>query len=142
MQVQEFWQQMYLGGCAGKGTCVHLDMVHLKKIPSHCKYLTGVYFCIFFKSMRLQLFKIIILQLFAGLLALFRQKVREGCSVRLDSVMVSARFSYLLKDWTNSTWTQEPPDFDFMQGETLGVAELGKLPFGATFDPVGYLNQI
>lgn len=54
--------------------------------------------------------------------------------------MVSVRFSYLLKDWTNSIWTQEPPDFDFMQGETLGVAELGKLPFGATFDPVGYLN--
>ena len=50
--------------------------------------------------------------------------------------MISARFSYLLKDWTNSTWTQEPPDFDFMQGETLGVAELGKLPFGATYDPI------
>jgi len=56
--------------------------------------------------------------------------------------MVSARFSYLLKDWTNSTWTQEPPDFDFMQGETLGVAELGKLPFGATFDPVRYSDGI
>ncbi|XP_032690945.1 rab3 GTPase-activating protein catalytic subunit isoform X2 [Odontomachus brunneus] len=115
VQVQEPWQKMYLGGCAGKGTCVHLDMVHLKKIPSHCKYLTG-------------------------LLALFKQKVREGSSMRLDSVIISARFSYLLKDWTNSTWTQEPPDFDFMQGETLGVAELGKLPFGATFDPIGELH--
>lgn len=75
---------------------------------------------------------------FTGLLALFKQKIGEGCGVKLDSIMVSVRFSYLLKDWTNSTWTQEPPDFDFMQGETLGVAELGKLPFGATFDPVGY----
>jgi Rab3 GTPase-activating protein catalytic subunit len=73
----------------------------------------------------------------AGLLALFKQKVGEGRGIRFDSIMMSARFSYLLKDWTNSTWTQEPPDFDFMQGETLGVAELGKLPFGATFDPVG-----
>lgn len=78
--------------------------------------------------------------LFTGLLALFKQKIGEGVGVKLDSVMVSARFSYLLKDWTNSIWTQEPPDFDFMQGETLGVAELGKLPFGATFDPVGYLE--
>ncbi|XP_019887701.2 rab3 GTPase-activating protein catalytic subunit isoform X2 [Ooceraea biroi] len=115
VQVQEPWQKMYLGGCAGKGACVHFDMVHLKKVPSHCKYLTG-------------------------LLALFKQKLGEGCGIRLDSIMVSVRFSYLLKDWTNSTWTQEPPDFDFMQGETLGVAELGKLPFGATFDPVGELN--
>lgn len=57
--------------------------------------------------------------------------------MRLDPVLVSVRFSYLLRDWTCSTWTQQPPDFDFMQGETLGVAELGKLPFGATFDPVG-----
>ncbi|XP_029166828.1 rab3 GTPase-activating protein catalytic subunit [Nylanderia fulva] len=115
VQVQELWQKMYLGCCAGKGTCVNLDMVHLKKVPPHCKYLTG-------------------------LLALFKQKIGEGCGVKLDSIMVSVRFSYLLKDWTNSTWTQEPPDFDFMQGETLGVAELGKLPFGATFDPVGELN--
>ncbi|XP_072752258.1 rab3 GTPase-activating protein catalytic subunit [Anoplolepis gracilipes] len=115
VQVQELWQKMYLGYCAGKGTSVNLDMVHLKKVPPHCKYLTG-------------------------LLALFKQKIGEGCGVKLDSVMVSVRFSYLLKDWTNSTWTQEPPDFDFMQGETLGVAELGKLPFGATFDPVGELH--
>ncbi|XP_020283116.1 rab3 GTPase-activating protein catalytic subunit [Pseudomyrmex gracilis] len=115
VQVQEPWQKMYLGGCAGKGTSVNLDMVHLKKVPPYCRYLTG-------------------------LLALFKQKIGEGCGVRIDSTKVSVRFSYLLKDWTNSTWTQEPPDFDFMQGETLGVAELGKLPFGATFDPVGELK--
>lgn len=72
-----------------------------------------------------------------GLLALFKQKITEGCSIRLDPVNVSIKFTYLLKDWTSYTWTQEPPDFDFMQGETLGVVELGKLPFGATFDPVG-----
>lgn len=74
------------------------------------------------------------IRIILGLLALFKQKIGEGCGVRLNPVMISVRFSYLLKDWTTSTWTQEPPDFDFMQGETLGVAELGKLPFGATFD--------
>ncbi|KAG5330920.1 RB3GP protein, partial [Acromyrmex heyeri] len=78
VQIQELWQKMYLGCCAGKGTCVNLDMVHLKKVPPHCRYLTG-------------------------LLTLFKQKIGEGCGVKIDSVMVSARFSYLLKDWTNST---------------------------------------
>ncbi|XP_017884521.1 rab3 GTPase-activating protein catalytic subunit isoform X2 [Ceratina calcarata] len=115
VQVQEPWQKMYLGTSIGKGVCTHFDMVHLKKIPSHCKYLTG-------------------------LLALFKQKLGENCGLRLDPVMISVRFSYLLKDWTSSTWTQEPPDFDFMQGETLGVAELGKLPFGATYDPIAELH--
>ncbi|KAG7208653.1 hypothetical protein KM043_014858 [Ampulex compressa] len=115
VQVLEPWQKMYFGICFGKGTCTHFDMIHLKRIPPHCKYLTG-------------------------LLSLFKQKIGEGCGVRLDPATISVRFSYLLKDWTNSTWTQEPPDFDFMQGETLGVAELGKLPFGATFDPVSELH--
>ncbi|XP_014601093.1 PREDICTED: rab3 GTPase-activating protein catalytic subunit isoform X1 [Polistes canadensis] len=115
VQVQESWQKMYLGTSVGRGSSVNFEMVHLKKIPPHCKYLTG-------------------------LLALFKQKITEGCGVRLDPVLVSVRFSYLLRDWTCSTWTQQPPDFDFMQGETLGVAELGKLPFGATFDPIGELH--
>lgn len=88
-------------------------MVNLKKVPAHCRHLTG------------------------GLLTLFKQKITEGYSgVTLDPVVVSVRLSYALKDWTSSTWTQEPPDFDFLQGETLGVDELGKLPFGATFDPI------
>lgn len=43
VQVQEPWQKMYLGTCAGKGACVNLDMVHLKKVPPHCKYLTGAH---------------------------------------------------------------------------------------------------
>ncbi|KAK2582517.1 hypothetical protein KPH14_004814 [Odynerus spinipes] len=115
VQVQESWQKMYFGTSVGRGSCVNFEMVHLKKIPPHCKYLTG-------------------------LLAVFKQKITEGCGVRLDPVLVSVRFSYLLRDWTCSTWTQQPPDFDFMQGETLGVAELGKLPFGATFDPIGELH--
>lgn len=48
VQVQEPWQKMYLGCCAGKGTCASLDMVHLKKVPPHCRYLTGIsYFYLF-----------------------------------------------------------------------------------------------
>ncbi|XP_066597838.1 rab3 GTPase-activating protein catalytic subunit [Prorops nasuta] len=115
VQVQEQWQKMYLGINVGKSTCTHLDMVHLKRIPPHCKYLTG-------------------------LNALFKQKIGEGVGIRLNTIMASVRFSYLLKDWTSSTWTQDPPDFDFMQGETLGVADLGTLPFGAILDPIGELH--
>ncbi|PNF28242.1 hypothetical protein B7P43_G07221, partial [Cryptotermes secundus] len=59
----------------------------------------------------------------------------------LEPVSVAVRFTYVLRDWTsNNTWTQEPPDFDILQGESLGVAELGKLPFGATFDPISELH--
>ncbi|XP_048506287.1 rab3 GTPase-activating protein catalytic subunit isoform X3 [Athalia rosae] len=115
VQVHEQWQSFYLGVSEGRGVCSHFDMVHLRRVPPHCKYLNG-------------------------LLTLFKQKITEGCGVRLDPTLVAIRFSYLLKDWTNSTWTQDPPDFDFMQGKTLGVAELGKLPFGASFDPVGELH--
>lgn len=58
-------------------------------------------------------------------------------SVPLEPVSIAVRFTYVLVDSTsNNTWTQEPPDFDFLQGESLGVPELGKLPFGATLDPV------
>lgn len=111
VQVQEQWQKFYLGISVGAGSRVHFNMVHLKKIPPHCKHLTG-------------------------LLTLFKQKITEGCGLRLNPVDISVRLSYLLKDWTSSTWTQDPPDFDFLQGETFGVNELGKLPFGATFDPI------
>ena len=71
------------------------------------------------------------------MLSLFKEKVYEGCGLRFEPVTISIRFTFVLKDWINSQWTQEPPDFDFLQGETLGVAELGKLPFGASFDPIG-----
>jgi hypothetical protein len=57
--------------------------------------------------------------------------------VPLEPVSIAVRFTYVLVDFTsNNTWTQEPPDFDFLQGKSLGVPELGKLPFGATLDPI------
>ncbi|XP_058804801.1 rab3 GTPase-activating protein catalytic subunit [Phymastichus coffea] len=111
VQVLEQWQKFYLGINIGKGSKTHMNMIHLKKIPPHCRH-------------------------FSGLLTLFKQKINEGYGIWLDPITVSVRFSYTLKDWTSHTWTQEPPDFDFMGGETLGVDELGKLPFGATFDPI------
>lgn len=72
---------------------------------------------------------------FSGLLNLFKSRLGTSNTLQLDPVRVSARFSYTLKDWTSFVWVQEPPDFDFLQGE-VGVSDLGTLPFGATFDPV------
>jgi Rab3 GTPase-activating protein catalytic subunit len=78
---------------------------------------------------------IVIFYYFAGLLSLFKCKIAS--SLPLEPISVAVRFTYILTDWpSNNIWTQEPPDFDFMQGQSLGVAELGKLPFGATRDPV------
>lgn len=55
----------------------------------------------------------------------------------MEEIKISVRFSYSLKDWTVNVWTQQPPDFEFLDGETVGVSEFGKLPFGATVDTVG-----
>ncbi|XP_034945637.1 rab3 GTPase-activating protein catalytic subunit [Chelonus insularis] len=106
VQVLEPWQKYYLGVNVGKGSIAHLDMVHLKKTPPHCRHLTGF-------------------------LALFKQKIGEGCGVRLDPVQVSVRFTYLLKDFTPET-----SNFDFMEGTFVKTVEVGKLPLGASVDPM------
>ncbi|XP_069677662.1 rab3 GTPase-activating protein catalytic subunit [Periplaneta americana] len=114
IQIHEVRQHYYMGVCEGKGVRSEFVMVHLKRTPPRYKHLTG-------------------------LLDLFKSKVTSA--LPLEPVSVAVRFTYVLLDWTsNNTWTQEPPDFDFLQGESLGVAELGKLPFGATFDPVSELH--
>lgn len=114
VQIHEPQQHYYMGVCEGKGIRFEFEMVHLERTPPHCKYLTG-------------------------LLNLFKSKVASP--LPLDPVSVAVRFTYVLKDRTsNNTGTQEPSNFDFLQGESLDVAELGKLPFGATSDPVSELH--
>lgn len=111
VQVQELWQNMYLGTCVGRDSCVNFEMVHLKRVPHHCKYLTG-------------------------LLAVFKEKITEGCGVRLDPVAVSVRFSYVVRDWSSKLIAQQSQDFDLISGEQLEIPDLGKLPFGANWGPV------
>ncbi|XP_063237642.1 rab3 GTPase-activating protein catalytic subunit isoform X2 [Bacillus rossius redtenbacheri] len=113
VQALEPWQQYCVGVCEARGVRTEFEMVHLKRPPPHCKHLTG-------------------------LVEVFKSKLMSA--VPLEPVTVSVRFTYVLRDWTSSTWSQEPPDFDFLQGEMLGVLELGKLPFGATFDPISELS--
>lgn len=66
---------------------------------------------------------------------MFKSRLGISNTLQKDPVRVSVRFAYTLRDWTNYVWAQEPPDFDFLQGE-VGVGDFGTLPFGATFDPV------
>lgn len=111
-QVLELWQKYYVGiNVNARGSRVEFNMIHLKKITPHCKYLTG-------------------------LLAIFKDKVTEGSAANLDPILTSVRFSYLLRDWTDSTWMQDSSDSDFFHGDTLDLRELGTLPFGALHDPI------
>ncbi|KAL0273699.1 UNVERIFIED_CONTAM: hypothetical protein PYX00_006319 [Menopon gallinae] len=113
LQAKEPWQCYFLGVCQSKGFHTDFEMIHLEHLPLHCQYLTG-------------------------LLTLFKSKI----STKLIStpVTISVRCTYVLKDWTLSTWTQNPPDLGFLEGEDIGVSELSKLPFGAVYDPILGLN--
>ncbi|XP_035661424.1 rab3 GTPase-activating protein catalytic subunit-like isoform X2 [Branchiostoma floridae] len=114
VQTQQKWRRMYQGVCEGGGLRTNYDMVHLKRIPPQYDHL-------------------------AGLLDVFKSKI--ACPLpALPPVTVSVRFTYILSDWTQSAWTQEPPDFDIPYGGNVGGAEFGKLPFGALEDPVSELH--
>ncbi|XP_019614201.1 PREDICTED: rab3 GTPase-activating protein catalytic subunit-like [Branchiostoma belcheri] len=114
VQTQQKWRRMYVGVCEGGGLRTNYDMVHLKRIPQQYNHL-------------------------AGLLDVFKSKI--ACPLpALPPVTVSVRFTYILSDWTQSAWTQEPPDFDIPYGGNVGGAEFGKLPFGALEDPVSELH--
>jgi hypothetical protein len=41
VQIHELVQHYYVGVCEVKGVRSEFEMVHLKRTPSHCKYLTG-----------------------------------------------------------------------------------------------------
>ena len=41
VQILDPRQNYYMGMCEGKGTRTEFEMVHLKRTPPHCKYLTG-----------------------------------------------------------------------------------------------------
>jgi hypothetical protein len=41
VQIHEPQQHYYMGVCEVKGIQSEFEMVHLKRTPAHCKYLTG-----------------------------------------------------------------------------------------------------
>ncbi|GCB78289.1 hypothetical protein scyTo_0015801, partial [Scyliorhinus torazame] len=64
-----------------------------------------------------------------------------GCPLTpLPPISVAIRFTYVLQDWQQYSWPQQPPDFDALVGGEVGGLEFGKLPFGACEDPISELH--
>ncbi|XP_043930878.1 rab3 GTPase-activating protein catalytic subunit isoform X2 [Protopterus annectens] len=114
VQIQQKWRRMYVGECQGPGVRTDFEMVHLRKVPNQYNHLSG-------------------------LLDIFKSKI--GCPLTpLPLVSISIRFTYVLQDWQQYSWPQQPPDIDALVGGEVGGLEFGKLPFGACEDPISELH--
>lgn len=80
VQIREKWQRCVFGVYENNGIRTNFEMVHLKKGPQHCKYLTG-------------------------LLDLFKTKISSP--IPLDIVTLSVQMSYHLNNWMSSNWSQD-----------------------------------
>ncbi|XP_078084250.1 rab3 GTPase-activating protein catalytic subunit isoform X15 [Mustelus asterias] len=114
VQIQQKSRRMYVGACEGPGVRTDFEMVHLRKVPNQYNHLSG-------------------------LLDIFKSKI--GCPLTpLPPISVAIRFTYVLQDWQQYSWPQQPPDFDALVGGEVGGLEFGKLPFGACEDPISELH--
>ncbi|CAI5762554.1 GTPase-activating catalytic subunit isoform X2 [Podarcis lilfordi] len=105
---------MYVGECQGPGVRTDFEMVHLRKVPNQYTHLSG-------------------------LLDIFKSKI--GCPLTpLPPINISIRLTYVLQDWQQYFWPQQPPDIDALVGGEVGGLEFGKLPFGACEDPISELH--
>ncbi|ETE60790.1 Rab3 GTPase-activating protein catalytic subunit, partial [Ophiophagus hannah] len=110
VQIHHRNRKMYVGECQGPGVRTDFEMVHLRKVPSQYSHLSG-------------------------LLDIFKSKI--GCPLTpLPAINISIRFTYILQDWQQYFWPQQPPDIDALVGGEVGGVEFGKLPFGACEDPI------
>lgn len=106
IQIRERWQKCFLGVYEGNGIRTNFEMIHLKKGPQHCQYLTG-------------------------LLDLFKTKILSPVS--LDPILVSVRLTYQATDFGSFTWKQKIQDFE---ANNFYSSSLCALPFGVSLDPV------
>ncbi|XP_043847961.1 rab3 GTPase-activating protein catalytic subunit isoform X2 [Dromiciops gliroides] len=114
VQIHQKWRRMYVGECQGPGVRTDFEMVHLRKVPNQYTHLSG-------------------------LLDIFKSKI--GCPLTpLPPVSIAIRFTYVLQDWLQYFWPQQPPDIDAIVGGEVGGLEFGKLPFGACEDPISELH--
>uniref|UniRef100_A0A8C3A0T1 Rab3 GTPase-activating protein catalytic subunit n=1 Tax=Cyclopterus lumpus TaxID=8103 RepID=A0A8C3A0T1_CYCLU len=114
VQIQQKWRRVYAGECQGPGVRTDFEMVHLRKVPSQYNHLSG-------------------------LLDIFKSKI--GCTLSpLPPINIAIRFTYILQDWQQYAWPQQPPDFDTLLGGEVGGVEFGKLPFGACEEPISELH--
>uniref|UniRef100_A0A670IEG7 Rab3 GTPase-activating protein catalytic subunit n=1 Tax=Podarcis muralis TaxID=64176 RepID=A0A670IEG7_PODMU len=114
VQIHHKWRRMYVGECQGPGVRTDFEMVHLRKVPNQYTHLSG-------------------------LLDIFKSKI--GCPLTpLPPINISIRLTYVLQDWQQYFWPQQPPDIDALVGGEVGGLEFGKLPFGACEDPISELH--
>ncbi|KAK1336993.1 hypothetical protein QTO34_003035 [Cnephaeus nilssonii] len=114
VQIHHKWRRMYVGECQGPGVRTDFEMVHLRKVPNQYTHLSG-------------------------LLDIFKSKI--GCPLTpLPPVSIAIRLTYVLQDWQQYFWPQQPPDIDALVGGEVGGLEFGKLPFGACEDPISELH--
>ncbi|NXI72865.1 RB3GP protein, partial [Anseranas semipalmata] len=114
VQIHHKWRRMYVGECQGPGVRTDFEMVHLRKVPNQYTHLSG-------------------------LLDIFKSKI--GCPLTpLPPVSMAIRLTYVLQDWQQYFWPQQPPDIDALVGGEVGGLEFGKLPFGACEDPISELH--
>uniref|UniRef100_A0ABI7YDI6 Rab3 GTPase-activating protein catalytic subunit n=1 Tax=Felis catus TaxID=9685 RepID=A0ABI7YDI6_FELCA len=114
VQIHHKWRRMYVGECQGHGVRTDFEMVHLRKVPNQYTHLSG-------------------------LLDIFKSKI--GCPLTpLPPVSIAIRLTYVLQDWQQYFWPQQPPDIDALVGGEVGGLEFGKLPFGACEDPISELH--
>lgn len=114
VQIQQKWRRIYAGECQGPGVRTDFEIVHLRKVPSQYNHLSG-------------------------LLDIFKSKI--GCNLLpLPPVDIAIRYTYILQDWQQSSWPQQPPDFDTLLGGEVGGVEFGNLPFGACEEPISELH--
>ncbi|XP_027273560.1 rab3 GTPase-activating protein catalytic subunit isoform X1 [Cricetulus griseus] len=114
VQIHHRWRRMYMGECQGPGVRTDFEMVHLRKVPNQYTHLSG-------------------------LLDIFKSKI--GCPLTpLPPVSIAIRLTYVLQDWQQYFWPQQPPDIDALVGGEVGGLEFGKLPFGACEDPISELH--
>ncbi|NXC20792.1 RB3GP protein, partial [Corythaeola cristata] len=114
VQIHHKWRRMYVGECQGPGVRTDFEMVHLRRVPNQYTHLSG-------------------------LLDIFKSKI--GCPLTpLPPISVAIRLTYVLQDWQQYFWPQQPPDIDALVGFFFGGLEFGKLPFGACEDPISELH--
>lgn len=109
VQIREPWQRCYLGIYENEGFRTNFDIVHLRRGPQHCQYLSG-------------------------LLDLFKTKIMSPVS--LDPISISVQLTYALTEFGNFAWKQDMPDIEDVSFDSTSLCYL---PFGVTVDPVSRL---
>lgn len=109
VKIREHWQHVYLGFYEDSEYRINFDTTHLKRTSNQCSHLSG-------------------------LVSLFKSKIASP--VALDAVLVSAKFSYELKDVDAFVWRKTTQSNEFLSIDGFDVKKLTELPFGSERNPI------